>query len=154
MRNMCIGRAVLTTIVVALALVGCSATGTTVAPVSSASGAPSGTARFSYYTRGAASARLVALLPGGERFEGEAISRNVHTDPGVGFVTGRHVRDTRVVIPTSSKTWTGDIDAVLTNAEGEIMECSLRERRAGLGLEGGAVGTCTVSDGRRLAARF
>jgi hypothetical protein len=30
------------------------------------------------------------------------------------------------------------------------MDCALREKRTGLGLEGGAVGQCTVSDGRRV----
>lgn len=136
-----------------LLLGACSATGAATGLVTS-DGSPAGQARFSYVTHGGASARLLAEMPDGERFEGNAISGSQTSEPSIGFVFDDGGRRPQTVIATGSRTWTGEIDAWLTGSHGHSMQCHLREKRPGLGLEGGATGSCRVSDGRQIVADF
>lgn len=146
-------RTAIPVLAVYLLLSACSASGVGGGPMT-AGAEPLGQARFSWTTRGGDSAELMAELPDGERFRGMATSQSFRTQPGVAFVVGQKKRDTTVVIPTEGKSWTGEIEATLVGNRGRSMRCSLRERRAGMGFEGGASGTCRISDGSEIAALF
>jgi hypothetical protein len=113
---------------------------------------PAGEVRFEWQTHGGATARLVAVLPDGERFEGPATSISSVTEPGVGFLFGG--KRPEMIVQAPGKLWTGEIEAVLTGDRGRSMDCRLREKKAGMGFESGASGSCQISDGRRIAATF
>lgn len=133
-----------------IALGACTASGSGNGMLSGG-GRPMGQAQFAWNTRGGDSAELTAILPDGERFSGRATSVSTRSQPGVGFVVGPRRGETAVVLPTDGKNWTGEIDATLLGDRGRSMHCVLRERRAGMGLESGASGTCRISDGREIA---
>lgn len=135
-------------------LAACSASGGARGIVTSPAGAPVGTAEFRYVTHGGATAQLTALLPDGERFEGEAIARSSENAPGVGLLVGGKRRDTGLVLTAQGRRWSGTMEAVLTSDAGASMTCQLVEKHPGLGLEGGASGICRTSDGRQIVARF
>lgn len=130
----------------AAALAACTASGFGRGLVTAPSGEPAGKARVGYSTRGGATAQLFVTLPGGETFTGPAVSGARQSLPGVAF--GPNVRD--VVISAPGKEWTGTILATLSAPSGRTMTCDLVEKRVGLGLEGGAIGTCTLADGQRV----
>lgn len=136
-----------------LLLAACSASGSATGLVTE-SGQAVGKARFLWKTDGGDTARLIAVLPDGERFVGPAVAKSMRTDPGVSFVVGSRQRDSKMVIPTDGKVWTGEITATLIGDRGRSMQCELVEHRPGLGLEGGASGTCRVSDGRDVAVNL
>lgn len=143
-----------TPLIAACLLLGaCSAAGSGGGPMTVGARAL-GQAKFSWVTRGGDSAELLAELPDGERYRGTATSISTRSQPGVAFAVGPRRRDTTVIIPTDTKHWMGEIEATLAGDRGQSMRCFLRERRAGLGFEGGASGTCRTSDGREIAALF
>jgi hypothetical protein len=136
----------LTILGAALPLAACVASGAGTGAVTSPSGRPEGPARVEFTTQGGATAQMTVTMPDGEVFRGPAVSGQRQSQPGVGFGPG--TKDIFVTAP--GREWTGEILAVLRSAKGQTMDCALREKRTGLGLEGGAVGSCTVSDGRRV----
>lgn len=128
------------------ALAACTASGSGRGLVTSSAGRPEGNARVGYITNGGATAQLFVTLPDGETFTGPAVSGARRALPGVIFGPGRH----DVLISSPGKEWTGQILATLAAPSGRTMTCELVEKRVGLGLEGGAIGTCTTADGRRI----
>lgn len=129
-----------------LPLAACMASGGGTGALTSPTGRPEGPARVEFTTNGGATAQMTVTLPDGEVFRGPAVSGQRHGQPGVGFGPGK----TDIFVTAPGREWTGEITAALRSAAGRTMDCRLTERRAGLGLEGGAVGSCTVSDGRRV----
>jgi hypothetical protein len=130
----------------ALPLTACVASGGGVGAVTAPDGQPNGLARVEFTTDGGATAQMTVTLPDGEAFRGSAVSGQRQGEPGVSFGPG--AKD--VFVTASGREWTGEIVAALRSAAGRTMDCRLTEKRAGLGLEGGAVGGCAVSDGRRV----
>lgn len=130
----------------AAALGACSANGSGTGAVTSASGRPAGSAHIDFTTDGGATAQVAVTMPNGEVFKGSAISGSHQGQPGVSFGPGR--KD--ILITSPGREWTGDVVAALRSSAGRTMRCHLKERQTGLGLEGGAIGDCVVSDGRRV----
>jgi hypothetical protein len=130
----------------ALPLAACVASGGGTGAVTSPAGRPEGPARVEFTTQGGAVAQMTVTMPDGEVFRGPAVSGQRQSQPGVGFGPG--TKD--IFVTTPGREWTGEVLAVLRSARGQNMDCALREKRTGLGLEGGAVGSCTVADGRRV----
>lgn len=128
------------------ALAACSATGSGHGLLTSPAGQPGGAVRVSYTTGGGATARLSVTLPDGETFTGPAVSGARQALSGLVFGPGR--RD--VLVSAPGREWTGQVLATLAAPSGRTMVCELVEKRVGLGLEGGAIGSCTVADGRRV----
>ena len=131
----------------AAGLAACSATGSGTGIVTSAKGNAAGGAVVSYLTEGGATAQLSVSMPDGEVFRGSALSGSTAGTPGFAFAPGRHGT---LLITSPRPEWTGDVIAALHSGRGHTMDCRLREKRVGLGLEGGALGSCTVSDGRHV----
>lgn len=130
----------------ALPLAACVASGNGTGAVTAPNGGPQGPARVTFTTDGGAVAQMTVTLPDGEAFQGPAVSGQRQGGPGVGFGPGKG----DIFVTAPGREWTGEITAALRSGAGRTMDCRLTEKRAGLGLEGGAVGTCTVSDGRRV----
>ncbi|WP_235019293.1 hypothetical protein [Tabrizicola flagellatus] len=130
----------------ALPLAACMAAGGGTGAVTSPHGRPAGPARVEFTTNGGATAEMTVTLPDGEAFRGPAVSGRRQAGPGLGFGPGKG----DVFITAPGRAWTGEITAALRSAAGRTMDCRLTEKRTGLGLEGGAAGHCTVSDGRRV----
>lgn len=134
------------TLAAAAALSACSATGSGMGAVTTSSGSPAGAAQVHFTTDGSATAQVKVTMPDREVFVGSAISGSRQGEPGVGFVPGR----TGVYITSPGREWTGEVVAALRSSAGRTMRCKLQEKHTGLGLEGGAIGQCVVSDGRRV----
>ncbi len=134
-----------------LLIVGCSTSGNGTGRVTDPVGRPMGAARVTYETDGGSTAKLAVTLPDGEVFTGSAVSLATNTDPHVGFLLAKSKQQSGLMIDTGGKQWSGAIEAVLFGSSGGTMQCSLVEKRPGLGLEGGAVGSCRASDGRVIA---
>lgn len=129
-----------------LTLAGCSATGAGTGVVVSKHGKPAGKARVEFVTQGGATAQMTVSLAAGETFRGTAVSGSRQGMLGAGF--GPRKGDIFLLAP--GQEWTGEMLAALSSPAGATMECQLREKRIGLGLEGGAIGTCKISDGRQM----
>lgn len=130
---------------------GCSAMGGGTGLVTDRVGRPLGAARVTYETDGGATAKLTVVTPDGEAFTGSAVSLSTRTAPNVGFLVGNTKARPNFLFNAGSKEWTGTIAAVLFGPSGQTMQCQLQEKDPGQGFEGGALGSCEVSDGRRIA---
>jgi hypothetical protein len=129
---------------------GCSATGGGTGLVTDRVGRPMGAARVAYETDGGATAKLTVVTPDGETYSGSAVSLQTATDPHVGFLLGKGKDQSSLLVDAGNTQWSGTIAAVLFGSSGRTMQCRLHEKRPGLGLEGGAIGTCHTSDDREI----
>lgn len=137
------------------ALAGCTAYGSTIGKVTDRAGQPEGPAKVSYETHGGTTAKLTVAMPDGEIFAGTALELSRHTDPHLGFSFGSGRKEKPgLLVDSGGREWDGTIEAVLNDSRGRTMTCRLREKRPGLGFEGGAIGICRVGDGREVAIEF
>ncbi|MBO3759868.1 hypothetical protein [Ciceribacter sp. L1K22] len=142
---------ILVAISTALTMTGCTATGSGDSRVTDRIGRPMGSARVTYETSGGATARMTVALPDGEIYTGSALSVSRNSEPHAGFLVGSGKVRSSLLIDAGTREWEGTIEAVLAGSAGRTMTCRLREKKTGLGFEGGVLGTCTVSDGRVVA---
>ena len=104
---------------------------------------------FSYTDSRVGKGSLQALLPGGERFEGNIVRIGSADDQSDTAISGSESADFEDV-----KLFDGDAEATLFGNKGNIMKCRFDLADSIIGLSSGGFGFCQVSDGRVIDIFF
>ena len=105
---------------------------------------------FQYEGGGFGYGEILTTLPDGEKFEGKFVEESVNNCfcPGLGF------QKTHGNKPGDVESNLGIFDAVLFGNKGHTMKCWFRLADSKIGLSGGGIGTCQVSDDRIIDLQF
>jgi len=131
----------------------------TISPIQGKNGAEKGTMNISFQTDfGGGNGKVTAAASDGEIFNGNVIgekteSRSSSESEGTG-VSGNVERFHTNAHSGRSSKYSPNAKAVLIGNRGHSMKCSFTLNTPSLGITGGAVGECKISDGRVVPVSF